>query len=287
MIRKKKEHKKKSKIKFYEPDSLDIIENLKELHEKYIKLFIDLYTHASLVDDEFYVAAQETLTQQYKAELALLCVQSRVKTNEKFYLASEKAERLSIYQKLRWFKWRSSPMKQVLDQRINAEVGGYLHDLLFGVEPPPEYEDTEESEDQAEEATEPDEQPEELKMELVPQSGEIQPPEQTEPPAPPPSGMVGNITYYKFSDKRGTVMYCSVNLAADNITLEKLQEILHAETLEEVSKAEYDAQSEDEPEEEYDELDELYELEAGEENENSETALSTEVKPSDDDEGAE
>lgn len=51
--------------------------------------------------------------------------------------------------------------------------------------------------------------------------------------------------YFKFTDKDGNEMYGSANADKEKIDFNKLKDLLHAETLEEVSKKEYDAQDEE------------------------------------------
>lgn len=51
--------------------------------------------------------------------------------------------------------------------------------------------------------------------------------------------------YFKFTDKYGEEMYGSINADVDTIDLNKLKELCCAQTFEEVSKEEYDAQDEE------------------------------------------
>ena len=53
------------------------------------------------------------------------------------------------------------------------------------------------------------------------------------------------MMYFKFTDKNGDEMYGSINADREQIDLNKLKELCHAETLEEVSKEEYDEQGEE------------------------------------------
>lgn len=142
-MRNKRQRRKKLNRVDYSYDYF-IVERIKDLNEKYIKLFIDLHTHQSVVDADFFIAAQQTLTQQYRDELALLQAQEKPNTDAKFYLAESKSSLLEISLSRRrrgWFKksiWESSPTKNVLDERAAREVAGYIDELIKGVEPAPE-----------------------------------------------------------------------------------------------------------------------------------------------------
>lgn len=120
------------------PDELVIIDDIQSLNEKYIKLFIDLKTHLSIIDENFYLAAKQAVTEQYVAELALARAQARHLTEEKFYLANRRTSALGIYSFRKWFKKHDSPMKQILDELIAREAEGYISALYEGLEPPPE-----------------------------------------------------------------------------------------------------------------------------------------------------
>ncbi len=52
--------------------------------------------------------------------------------------------------------------------------------------------------------------------------------------------------YFKFTDKNGNEMYGKINALKEQISIEKLKNIIGAVTLEEVTKEEYDAQNEEE-----------------------------------------
>lgn len=131
--------RKGKKDKVNDPSGYQVIVNdIEALNRKYIQLFIDLHTHCSIVDENFYIAAQSALTEQYQAELELLKANARHATEEKFYLADSRTAALGIYTYRRHFKRRSSPMKQILDERIEREVEGYFTEMYSGLEPLPE-----------------------------------------------------------------------------------------------------------------------------------------------------
>lgn len=112
-----------------------IVDDIKELHKKYIGLFADLHNHFSVVDDEFYIAAQKALSEQYKSELALKSKQAKGKTLGTFYMAESVNSALQIYTKRerpKWYKrgeWIDSPAKQVLDAQIEQAVAKVLYEL--------------------------------------------------------------------------------------------------------------------------------------------------------------
>lgn len=112
-----------------------IVDDIKELHKKYIGLFADLHNHFSVVDDEFYIAAQEALTDQYKSELAYLYEKSESKTLGKFYMARSVNDALKIYstkERPKWYKkgeWVGSPAKQVLDAQLEQAAANVLYEL--------------------------------------------------------------------------------------------------------------------------------------------------------------
>lgn len=135
--------------------SRDIVKNIGELHEKYIKLFIDLHTHITVVDADFYIAAQAALTEQYQAELDLLRAEARHLNEEKFYLAESRTAALGIFSYRRWFKKYDSVMKQILDERIAREAEGYFNEYMAATEPSPEEQEEEKSPAETEEQKEP------------------------------------------------------------------------------------------------------------------------------------
>jgi len=299
--------RKQKKIREHDDYPTAILSDIKELNQKYIQLFIDLHTHYSIVDADFYIAAQTALTEQYESELALLRAQAQHKTNEKFYLAESKTQKLNIFSYRRRFKWRDSIMKQVLDERVDDEIRGYISEIMEGLKPeedeeapaaPDETPDTAEKKpeqeagqelaensdmqdviepdnaaenevdesdggidlDELEEADEgseetdvqnaADEQSAE-KPEVVNEDPEI---EGEEPQTENEEAEIENedeleaqnkIKYFKFMDDQGNEMYCSVNPFTDGVSVERLKEVLYAETIEEVSKEEYDAQGDD------------------------------------------
>ncbi len=51
--------------------------------------------------------------------------------------------------------------------------------------------------------------------------------------------------YFKFTDMEGNEMYAEIDADMERIDLLKVKDLLHAETLVEVSKEEYDEQTED------------------------------------------
>ncbi len=142
--KKEKNRRKKLNSIDYSYD-YSIIKDYESLQTKYIKLFIDLKTHKSIVDEDFYVAARQALTQQYLDEYALLLEESRHTTSERFYLAESLNSVLNIQEirRRRLFRrsvWENSAMKDVLDARVNREASGYIDELLEGLEPPDETE---------------------------------------------------------------------------------------------------------------------------------------------------
>ncbi len=50
--------------------------------------------------------------------------------------------------------------------------------------------------------------------------------------------------YFKFTDNAGVEMYGTINANKEQIDLEKLKKLLYAEALEEVSKEEYESETE-------------------------------------------
>lgn len=112
-----------------------IVDDIKELHKKYIGLFADLHNHFSVVDDEFYFAAQEALTEQYKSELAYIYEKSKSKTLGKFYMARSVNDALKICstkERPKWYKkgeWVDSYAKQVLDVQLGQAVADVLCEL--------------------------------------------------------------------------------------------------------------------------------------------------------------
>lgn len=112
-----------------------IVDDIKELHKKYIGLFADLHNHFTVVDDEFYIAAQKALTDQYKSELAYLYEKYESKTLGKFYMASRVNFALKIYsmkERPKWYKrgvWVDSPAKQALDAQLGQAVADVLYEL--------------------------------------------------------------------------------------------------------------------------------------------------------------
>lgn len=133
MLKKKKKNKQEDTDTGY--PICGIVDNIQALHEKYIKLFIDLHTHNSVVDADFYLMAQQALTRQYEAELTIAIEEAQEKTNERFYLAYGYTEGMRIDTYRRWFKHYNTPAKAILDVRINNEVNGRLQELQEGLEP--------------------------------------------------------------------------------------------------------------------------------------------------------
>lgn len=159
----------------------DIVESIGELHEKYIKLFIDLHTHQTVVDADFYLESQKNLTKQYQDELELLRAQAKPKTEAKFYMAESISEVLEIALKRRrahWYSlrghWENSPMKEVLDERIEREAQGFLNDLINGIEPQgdEEEEPMQEQNEETPDTDEPDEASEEKGQTVAPEAVE-------------------------------------------------------------------------------------------------------------------
>ena len=96
------------------------------------------------MDAQIYKSVQAALAEQYESELALKRAQSRSRTNERFYLAEGLANELAAYSYYKRFRWHSSPMKRILDNRIASEAAGYFEELEEGIEP-----DHDEAEDEA------------------------------------------------------------------------------------------------------------------------------------------
>ncbi len=134
--------KKKKRLNFkpYTSEYV-IVDGLDSLHEKYIKCFIDLQTHYSLISAEFFVSAQQALTEQYEAELALLREQSQNKTDRQFYLAQQVGAVLGINSVRRRFRWYDSQTKKALNERARREAAGELEELYAGIEPPDVFSD--------------------------------------------------------------------------------------------------------------------------------------------------
>lgn len=122
----------------------EIVDDLFEFNQKYIEKSIDLEVHKNYMDAQIYKSVQAVLAEQYESELALKRAQSRSKTNERFYLAEGLANELAAYSYYKRFRWHSSPMKRILDNRIASEAAGYFEELEEGIEP-----DNAEAEDEA------------------------------------------------------------------------------------------------------------------------------------------
>lgn len=122
----------------------EIVDDLFEFNQKYIEKSIDLEVHKNYMDAQIYKSVQAALAEQYESELALKRAQSRSRTNERFYLAEGLANELAAYSYYKCFRWHSSPMKRILDNRIASEAAGYFEELEEGIEP-----DHDEAEDEA------------------------------------------------------------------------------------------------------------------------------------------
>lgn len=113
----------------------EIVDDLFEFNQKYIEKSIDLEVHKNYMDAQIYKSVQAALAEQYESELALKRAQSRSRTNERFYLAEGLANELAAYSYYKCFRWHSSPMKRILDNRIASEAAGYFEELEEGIEP--------------------------------------------------------------------------------------------------------------------------------------------------------
>lgn len=136
--------KKKKRTENYTDYYNEIVDDLFEFNQKYIEKSIDLEVHKNYMDAQIYKSVQAALAEQYESELALKRAQSRSKTNERFYLAEGLANELAAYSYYKRFRWHSSPMKRILDNRIASEAAGYFEELEEGIEP-----DHDEAEDEA------------------------------------------------------------------------------------------------------------------------------------------
>ena len=136
--------KKKKRTENYTDYYNEIVDDLFEFNQKYIEKSIDLEVHKNYMDAQIYKSVQAALAEQYESELALKRAQSRSKTNERFYLAECLAIELAAYSYYKRFRWHSSPMKRILDNRIASEAAGYFEELEEGIEP-----DHDEAEDKA------------------------------------------------------------------------------------------------------------------------------------------
>lgn len=136
--------KKKKRTENYTDYYNEIVDDLFEFNQKYIEKSIDLEVHKNYMDAQIYKSVQAALAEQYESELALKRAQSRSKTNERFYLAEGLANELAAYSYYKCFRWHSSPMKRILDNRIASEAAGYFEELEEGIEP-----DHDEAEDEA------------------------------------------------------------------------------------------------------------------------------------------
>ena len=136
--------KKKKRTENYTDYYNEIVDDLFEFNQKYIEKSIDLEVHKNYMDAQIYKSVQAALAEQYVSELALKRAQSRSKTNERFYLAEGLANELAAYSYYKRFRWHSSPMKRILDNRIASEAAGYFEELEEGIEP-----DHDEAEDKA------------------------------------------------------------------------------------------------------------------------------------------
>lgn len=136
--------KKKKRTENYTDYYNEIVDDLFEFNQKYIEKSIDLEVHKNYMDAQIYKSVQAALAEQYESELALKRAQSRSRTNERFYLAEGLANELAAYSYYKRFRWHSSPMKRILDNRIASEAAGYFEELEEGIEP-----DHDETEDEA------------------------------------------------------------------------------------------------------------------------------------------
>lgn len=127
--------KKKKRTENYTDYYNEIVDDLFEFNQKYIEKSIDLEVHKNYMDAQIYKSVQAALAEQYESELALKRAQSRSRTNERFYLAEGLANELAAYSYYKCFRWRSSPMKRILDNRIASEAAGYFEELEEGIEP--------------------------------------------------------------------------------------------------------------------------------------------------------
>lgn len=140
----KRKKKKKKRTENYTDYYNEIVDDLFEFNQKYIEKSIDLEVHKNYMDAQIYKSVQAALAEQYESELALKRAQSRSRTNERFYLAEGLANELAAYSYYKCFRWHSSPMKRILDNRIASEAAGYFEELEEGIEP-----DHDEAEDEA------------------------------------------------------------------------------------------------------------------------------------------
>ncbi len=136
--------KKKKRTENYTDYYNEIVDDLFEFNQKYIEKSIDLEVHKNYMDAQIYKSVQAALAEQYESEWALKRAQSRSRTNERFYLAEGLANELAAYSYYKCFRWHSSPMKRILDNRIASEAAGYFEELEEGIEP-----DHDEAEDEA------------------------------------------------------------------------------------------------------------------------------------------
>lgn len=136
--------KKKKRTENYTDYYNEIVDDLFEFNQKYIEKSIDLEVHKNYMDAQIYKSVQAALAEQYESELALKRAQSRSRTNERFYLAEGLANELAAYSYYKRFRWHSSPMKRILDNRIASEAAGYFEELEEGIEP-----DNDEAENEA------------------------------------------------------------------------------------------------------------------------------------------
>lgn len=134
-MKKEKKKKKKKRTENYTDYYNEIVDDLFEFNQKYIEKSIDLEVHKNYMDAQIYKSVQAALAEQYESELALKRAQSRSRTNERFYLAEGLANELAAYSYYKCFRWHSSPMKRILDNRIASEAAGYFEELEEGIEP--------------------------------------------------------------------------------------------------------------------------------------------------------
>lgn len=134
-MKRKKKKKKKKRTENYTDYYNEIVDDLFEFNQKYIEKSIDLEVHKNYMDAQIYKSVQAALAEQYESELALKRAQSRSRTNERFYLAEGLANELAAYSYYKCFRWHSSPMKRILDNRIASEAAGYFEELEEGIEP--------------------------------------------------------------------------------------------------------------------------------------------------------
>lgn len=78
-----------------------MIEKLKDLHEKFFKLYEDLYLMTEFIPEEHKIQMAQKIFENYQTEYALLSMKEQIKTEEELFVAGE---RIGMMRPRRWRK---------------------------------------------------------------------------------------------------------------------------------------------------------------------------------------